>query len=66
MFSSWKDLACKSTMSESSSLMFDCTKTLAVNRHAVVPKNFRIAATARSISPENYTPYSDLKLDIPR
>lgn len=25
------------------------------DRHAVVPKNFRIVATARFISPENYT-----------
>ncbi|KAF8265234.1 hypothetical protein EI94DRAFT_364083 [Lactarius quietus] len=27
--------------------------------HAVVPKNFRIVATARTISPENYATYSN-------
>jgi len=32
--------------------------------HAVVPKSFRIVATARSISPENYTPYSNDGLEI--
>jgi hypothetical protein len=29
-------------------------KTVVSDRHAVIPKNFRIVATARSISPENY------------
>ena len=46
-------------MSESSFLLFDRTQTLVIDRHAVVPKSFRIVATARSISPENYAPYSN-------
>ena len=59
MSSLWKALACKNIMSESSSLLFDHTQTLVIDRHAVVPKSFRIVATARSISPENYATYSN-------
>ena len=54
MFSSWKEVACKSIMSEPSSLLFDSTQTIVIDRHAIVPKNVQIVAAARSISLENY------------
>lgn len=59
MFSSWKEPACKSITSEPSSLLCDTKldtvlRHFVVDRHAVFPQNFRIVATARSISPENY------------
>lgn len=56
MFSSWREPACRSIMSEPffSSVLTAVTQSIVVDRHAVVPKHFRIVATARYISPENY------------